>query len=95
MAAALTADDWAHGDLKPENIVADNRGRLHLIDFDAMFLPAFAGRHSPELGTAAYADAGLHTHTGRGAAYNAQMAGAIRAAGLPVRFITPSEYERA
>lgn len=53
MAAALTADDWAHGDLKPENIVADNRGRLHLIDFDAMFLPAFAGRHSPELGTAA------------------------------------------
>ena len=46
-------------------------------------------------GTAAYADAGLHTHTGRGAAYNAQMAGAIRAAGLPVAFITPSEYERA
>ena len=46
-------------------------------------------------GTAAYADAGLHTHPGRGAAYNAQMAGAIRAAGLPVRFITPSEYERA
>ena len=25
----------------------------------------------------------------------AQMAGAIRAVGLPVRFITPSEYERA
>ena len=50
----VTADDWAHGDLKPENIVADNRGRLHLIDFDAMFLPAFAGRHSPELGTAAF-----------------------------------------
>ena len=41
-----------------------------------------------------YADEGLHTHTGRGAAYNAQMAGAIRAAGLPVEFITPSEYER-
>lgn len=54
MTAALTADDWAHGDLKPENIVADNWGRLHLIDFDAMFLPAFAGRHSPELGTAAF-----------------------------------------
>ena len=33
--------------------------------------------------------------TDRGEAYNARMAGAIRAAGLPVRFVTPSEYERA
>ena len=54
-----------------------------------------AGADGYRTGTAAYADAGLHTHTGRGAAYNAQMAGAIRATGLPVRFITPSEYERA
>ena len=54
-----------------------------------------AGADGYRPGTAAYADAGLHTHTGRGAAYNAQLAGAIRAAGLPVRFITPSEYERA
>ena len=54
-----------------------------------------AGADGYKAGTAAYADAGLHTHTGRGAAYNAQMAGAIRASGLPVAFITPSEYERA
>ena len=53
-----------------------------------------AGADGYRSGTAAYADEGLHTHTGRGAAYNAQMAGAIRAAGLPVEFITPSEYER-
>ena len=37
---------------------------------------------------------GLHTHTGR-AAYNAQMAGAIRAAGLPVAFITPASTRGA
>lgn len=49
-----------------------------------------AGADGYRPGTAAYADEGLHTHTGRGAAYNAQMAGAIRAAGLPVEFITPA-----
>lgn len=54
MAAALTSDDWAHGDLKPENIIVDPAGGLHLIDFDATYLPAFAGEASPELGTAAF-----------------------------------------
>lgn len=54
MAAALTADEWAHGDLKPENIIVDGAGKLHLIDFDAMYLPAFAGMQSTELGTAAF-----------------------------------------
>lgn len=54
LAATLLADDWAHGDLKPENIIIDDASELHLIDFDAMFLPVFAGELSPELGTAAY-----------------------------------------
>ena len=52
--AAMTADDCAHGDLKPENIVVRPDGTLRLIDFDASFLPAFAGTESPELGTAAF-----------------------------------------
>ena len=46
--------DWAHGDLKPENILLDESGTLRPVDFDAMFLPVFAGEKSPELGTAAY-----------------------------------------
>lgn len=54
LALELLRSDWAHGDLKPENILADETGELHPIDFDAMFLPAFAGEKSPELGTAAY-----------------------------------------
>lgn len=54
LAAQLTADDRAHGDLKPENIIVGADGTLHLIDLDAMFLPAFAGERSSELGTAAY-----------------------------------------
>ena len=45
--------DWAHGDLKPENIIVTARG-LRLVDFDASYLPALAGEPSPELGTAAY-----------------------------------------
>lgn len=54
LAAKLVSDDWAHGDLKPENIIVDGQGELHLIDLDALFLPAFAGQMSSELGTAAF-----------------------------------------
>lgn len=54
LAAELLADERAHGDLKPENIVVGTDGGLHPIDFDAAYLPAFAGERSPELGTAAY-----------------------------------------
>lgn len=54
LAAAMTADDQAHGDLKPENIVVQSDGTMRLIDYDASFVPAFAGAESPELGTAAY-----------------------------------------
>lgn len=62
MAAAMVSDETAHGDLKPENIIVDREGVLHPIDFDAAFLPEFAGEPSPELGTAAY------QHPGRTAA---------------------------
>jgi len=54
MAAAMLADDRAHGDLKPENIIVGTDGALHPIDWDASFLPAFRGMRSFELGTPAY-----------------------------------------
>ena len=54
LAAGMVADDRAHGDLKPANIIVGRDRQLHPIDFDAAFLPAFAGETSPELGTAAY-----------------------------------------
>lgn len=54
LAIKLLEAPWAHGDLKPENIIVDPAGELHLIDRDAMFLPEMAGEKSAELGTAAY-----------------------------------------
>lgn len=54
LAAELLADDWAHGDLKPDNLIIDAEGVLHPIDFDARFLPAMRGMRAVELGTAAY-----------------------------------------
>lgn len=54
LALSLVTDDRAHGDLKPENIIVRPDNSLVPIDFDAAYLPAFRGRRSPELGTAAY-----------------------------------------
>ena len=53
-----------------------------------------AGADGYKPGTPAYADSLLHAHTGRGAAFNTAMAGAIKACGLDVTFITPSEYAK-
>ncbi len=54
LAQQLLAEDWAHGDLKPENIIVTPEGELRLIDFDALFRPEFAGERSEEIGTAAF-----------------------------------------
>lgn len=53
LAARLLPAQWAHGDLKPDNLIWDGQ-RLRPIDFDGMFLPEFRGRRSPELGTHAF-----------------------------------------
>ena len=56
-----------------------------------------AGADGYRPGARAYADSSLHAHTDRGQSYNAQVAAAMRsiaAGGLPLRFLTPSEYER-
>jgi thiamine kinase-like enzyme len=34
LASELLQAPWAHGDLKPENIVVSREGELQLIDFD-------------------------------------------------------------
>ncbi len=50
----LLAQEWAHGDLKPENIVVRPDGSLALIDCDAVWIPGSAGQQAVELGTPGY-----------------------------------------
>lgn len=50
MMLALKSNGIAHGDLQHDNIVITPQGRLRLIDYDGMYVPALAGRHSNELG---------------------------------------------
>lgn len=52
-AISLLNEPWAHGDLKPENIILGRDG-LHLIDFDAMYRPGFSSDDCVEIGTRQY-----------------------------------------
>ena len=54
MAEDLLQKDYAHGDIKPENIIVGEDGQMTLIDWDASFLPIFEGQRALETGTAAY-----------------------------------------
>ncbi len=48
--------EWAHGDLKPENIIVAVGGELRLIDCDAMWIPELRGTRPAELGTPPWRD---------------------------------------
>ena len=54
LALDLLGREWAHGDVKPENIIVGTDGRMHLIDFDAMYRPGFSATDCEESGTRAY-----------------------------------------
>lgn len=54
LVAGLLAEEWAHGDLKSENVVVSPSGEQHLIDFDACYLPDEGPGEAPERGTPAY-----------------------------------------
>ena len=54
LCSALLREEWAHGDLKPENIVVTPDGNMTLIDCDALFIPALAGENAEEIGTPGY-----------------------------------------
>ena len=51
LAAWLRSHPFAHGDIKPDNIIVRPDGTLTLVDYDGMFVPAMKGRKSPTIGT--------------------------------------------
>ena len=50
----LLSQEFAHGDLKPDNIIVREDGQLVLVDYDGMFVPAMRGQKSRELGSVDY-----------------------------------------
>ena len=51
LAAWLRSQPFAHGDIKPDNIMVRPDGTLTLVDYDGMFVPAMKGKPSPTIGT--------------------------------------------
>ena len=51
MGAWLLSQPFAHGDLKPDNILVKSDGSLVLVDYDGMFVPAMQGEQAGELGS--------------------------------------------
>ena len=54
MAAWLMSQPFAHGDLKPDNILVTEDGALVLVDYDGMYVPAMQGQKARELGSPDY-----------------------------------------
>ena len=51
LAQWLIPQPFAHGDLKPDNILVREEGTLVLVDYDGMYVPAMKGQKARELGS--------------------------------------------
>ena len=51
LAMWLMPQPFAHGDLKPDNILVKEDGTLVLVDYDGMYVPAMKGQRARELGS--------------------------------------------
>lgn len=47
----LLSQPFAHGDLKPDNILVKKDGSLVLVDYDGMYVPAMQGQRAREIGS--------------------------------------------
>ena len=54
LATWLLTQSFAHGDLKPDNILIKGDGSIVLVDYDGMYVPAMKGQKARELGSPNY-----------------------------------------
>ena len=54
MASWLVNQPFAHGDIKPDNILVRADGAMVLVDYDGLFVPSMLGAPSRETGTPAF-----------------------------------------
>jgi len=54
LATWLMVQPFAHGDLKPDNILVKEDGALVLVDYDGLFVPAMKGQKAREIGSPDY-----------------------------------------
>lgn len=54
LALWLRSKPFAHGDIKPDNIMIRPDGTLTLIDYDGMYVPSMKGEKSPTVGTSGF-----------------------------------------
>ena len=51
LASWLLTQPFAHGDLKPDNILVKEDGQLMLVDYDGMYVPGMNGQKAREIGS--------------------------------------------
>lgn len=54
LASWLLSQPFAHGDLKPDNILVKQNGDIVLVDYDGMYVPSMKGENAREVGTPGY-----------------------------------------
>ena len=54
MASWLVNQPFAHGDIKPDNIIVREDGSMVLVDYDGLFVPSMRGNASREAGTPSF-----------------------------------------